>query len=589
MLKSFEIPLGLGVVFTALVGLAACGGDDAGSQHDSADADVVAVDTAVAVDTTTDTWTPGELGDPCSENVDCASGWCVPSANGLECTAGCDFGCPNGWECGQVANQGTDQVFVCVDPTVTLCQPCETDEDCTAFALGATHRCLDSGPAGRFCGKSCAVGDVQCPAGYTCEPDDGAVEPGAPGQCVPTEGLATCACNALASELELGTVCHVTNAFGTCAGVRWCGSAGLTPCDARVPAVETCNGVDDDCDGELDEALESGGACDIVNAYGTCPGVGFCVAGELDCVGIAPEAEACDGRDQNCDGVTDEGFPDTDDDGAADCVDEDDDGDGTVDSEDCAPKNAAVSKTAEEACDGVDNDCDGLTDEEDATLCSAYYRDVDGDGRGDEDVAPRCLCGPDAITSFTVGNAEDCDDLDEDVHPGAPERCNSGDDDCDGQTDEGVEAPCGGCVNICIVDNGPGTALPFTPTAANALHVTLDTAGALTLSPGQTSGWYRQVVAGWPQGGTHWTVVFVDATLPGAGAATLSIRHRWGASLATLSSAPWTVAAGPYPPANFPLLIDATAPLIEVELTLNGTGGNLPVVRELSVLGQQAP
>ncbi|TNF32387.1 MAG: hypothetical protein EP329_10385 [Deltaproteobacteria bacterium] len=567
--------------------LAACGGDDSGSHAgDADDADAVAVDTIVAVDTVTDTWVPGELGDPCDENLDCASGWCVPSAAGLVCTSGCENGCPSGWECGQVTNQATDEVYVCIDPTVSLCQPCETDDDCTVYAAGAGHRCLDSGPAGRFCGKSCSVGDVQCPPGFTCEPEEGGE--GAEGQCVPETGLATCACNALAEALELATTCRVANGFGVCPGVRWCGPDGLTPCDAPIPAEETCNGADDDCDGETDEGVATGTSCDIVNVYGTCPGTGFCVAGEVQCVGVAAEAEVCDGRDQNCNGEADEGFPDLDDDGIADCVDPDDDGDGTPDDQDCAPKDAAISKTAVERCgNGVDEDCDGLTDEEGATDCQPFYRDVDQDGRGDEDTAPRCLCGPDPITSFTVGNSEDCDDLDEDVHPGGTERCNEKDDDCDDNTDEGVQAPCGGCVNVCIIDNGPGTGLPFTPTGSNSSNVTLGMNGALTLAAGQATGWYRQTVAGWPQGNTRWTVIFVDATLPGSGASTLKIRYRTGASLAALTTASWSPYAGPYPPANFPLLINATAPLIEVELTLSGSGGSVPTVTSLSVLGQQ--
>jgi len=578
------------VGFALGLALAGCGGDDSGRHDRDADADAVTVDTTVAVDTVTDTFVPGELGDPCGDNRHCASGWCVPSADGLVCTAGCETGCPSGWECGQIANQTTDEVYVCVDPNVTLCQPCEEDEDCVAFAGGAGHRCLDSGPAGRFCGKACTIGDAQCPPGFTCEGDGGAIEAGASGQCVPDTGLATCACNPLAEDLELSTTCHVDNAVGSCEGVRWCGPDGLTPCDARVPAEESCNGVDDDCDGQTDEAVASGAPCDVVNAHGTCPGTGFCVAGELQCVGVEAEAEICDGRDQDCDGLTDEGFPDSDDDGIADCMDGDDDDDGTPDEQDCAPKNPAISKTAIESCgDGVDEDCDGLTDEEGATDCAPYYRDIDHDGRGDRDVAPRCLCGPDPITSFVVGNDEDCDDLDDEVHPGAAERCNGKDDDCDDSTDEGVQAPCGGCVNICIIDNGPGTGLPFTPSGTNSANVALDTGGNLTLGAGQASGWYRQIVAGWPQGGTTWSVIFVDATLPGAGAATLSLRHRTGANLAALAQAGWSAYAGPYPPANFPLLIDASAPLIEVELTLSGSGGSVPVVHSLSVLGEQTP
>jgi hypothetical protein len=55
------------------------------------------------------------------------------------------------------------------------------------------------------------------------------------------------------------------------------------------------------------------------------------------------EAETCDGVDNDCNGVVDDGFPDSDHDGIADCVDTDEDGDGTIDSEDCRPLDPAVS------------------------------------------------------------------------------------------------------------------------------------------------------------------------------------------------------------------------------------------------------
>jgi len=579
-----------------IAGVGACGGDDTGQRRDvtgeedgTADVDTAApVDTFVAPDTMpADTAGTVLFGEPCGDNIACDSGWCVPSASGLVCTHGCEDGCPTGWECGRILNRGTDFVDVCLDGTVTLCQPCEADADCAAFAPGANHRCLDAGAAGRFCGKSCVIGDTQCPPGFSCVADDDPAE-GQPGQCMPDEGLETCACNALGSKLTLATPCRTENALGVCEGWRWCGEDGLTACDAAPAVEETCNNRDDDCDGQTDEGLPAGEACAVVNAFGSCPGVGFCVAGEVECVGVPAEAEVCDGRDQDCDGQTDEGFPDFDGDHTPDCMDTDDDDDGTPDDQDCAPKDAAISKTATEVCgDGVDNDCDGMKDEEGATGCALYYRDVDQDGRGSEALPARCLCAAEGATAYTVQNQEDCDDLDEDVHPGAAERCNGKDDDCNGATDEGVQAPCGGCVNVCLVDNGAGTTRPFALTGSNGSNVAVDGAGALSLTSGQTTGWYRQVLTGWPSGSTHWSVVFVDATLSGTG--TVRVRYRVGATATALASATWSVSFGPYPPQNFPLYINANAPLLEVELTLTraAAGDATPVVRSLSVLGEQ--
>ncbi len=103
----------------------------------------------------------------------------------------------------------------------------------------------------------------------------------------------------------------------------------------------TCDGVDDDCDGLFDE--------DFVSTPTTC-GVGACSGntGQLLCSGGtledtcdpfegASSTDPCDGIDNDCDGTTDEGFPDFDLDGSADCVDPDDDNDGVLDVEDCAP------------------------------------------------------------------------------------------------------------------------------------------------------------------------------------------------------------------------------------------------------------
>jgi len=72
-----------------------------------------------------------------------------------------------------------------------------------------------------------------------------------------------------------------------------------------------------------------------------------CIAGQPQaCVPGAPAPEACDGLDNNCDGTIDEGFLNTDGDAQADCVDPDDDNDGVLDVTDCAPLNPAASAGA---------------------------------------------------------------------------------------------------------------------------------------------------------------------------------------------------------------------------------------------------
>jgi hypothetical protein len=106
----------------------------------------------------------------------------------------------------------------------------------------------------------------------------------------------------------------------------------------------------------------------------------------------------------------------------------DPDGDGSPWPEDCDQDRADVHPGAVEACNGLDDDCDGETDPADAEGCLVAYEDLDGDGVAGTE---RCLCD----VAGLVASAEDCDDTRAEVHPGAEEVCNGLDDNCDGTTD----------------------------------------------------------------------------------------------------------------------------------------------------------
>jgi hypothetical protein len=107
------------------------------------------------------------------------------------------------------------------------------------------------------------------------------------------------------------------------------------------------------------------------------------------------------------------------------------DQDGFAPPDDCNDNDAGMNPGAVEICDGVDQNCNGRTDE-DATDVLIFCPDSDGDGYGDpEREVPAC-----EASGVLVEDCTDCNDLNEATHPGAAEFCDDHDNDCDGETDE---------------------------------------------------------------------------------------------------------------------------------------------------------
>jgi hypothetical protein len=99
---------------------------------------------------------------------------------------------------------------------------------------------------------------------------------------------------------------------------------------------------------------------------------------------------------------------------------------------DCNDADPLINPNATEICDGIDNDCNGLTD--DGLVFAMYYVDADGDGFGDEATGVESCSQPQ--NTITIGG--DCNDANDQIYPGATEICDSEDNDCDGSTDEGL-------------------------------------------------------------------------------------------------------------------------------------------------------
>ena len=284
--------------------------------------------------------------------------------------------------------------------------------------------CVDADEDGFF------VGPASC--GETdCDDADADVNPGNVEACNGVDDD----CNGMVDDAILDQVCGVGGCETTVPG---CVDGDVPTCTAGDPSDEICNAIDDDCNGTVDDDL----GAPIVCGTGACERMvpGCAGGGTMTCTPGTPGLESCNGIDDDCDGTTDESLPTTTC-GIGACRQ-------TVSTcVDGAPRACVPGTPGVEACNGIDDDCNGTADDGFGTATC-------GTGTCSRTVSTCVMGMPQMCMPGTAGT----------------EICNNLDDDCDGTPDDGLgSSSCGlgacartvmNCLSGVPQTCTPGSAVP---------------------------------------------------------------------------------------------------------------------------------
>jgi cysteine-rich repeat protein len=430
---------------------------------------------ALTLDGTDETW----LNDPTT----CGIGECASNGN-LICQAGaqidtCSAGTPSAELCdnldndcdGSIADDGVDETWynqptscgigVCAAAGNWICssgqqtdtcqigQPTGNDDNCN----GLDDNCNGQIDENYVPDSSCFLPGA-CAAGNVASSCDNGVET----QC--TTGLPTQeTCNNIDDNcdgnIDEGLTQSTSNQNGLCLGNTETCNAGNWIADQSnyAPVSEICDNLDNDCNGQVDEGLTRPTSCGVGACSGNA-GIETCSAGTWGgdtCdpfAGAAIDDSLCNGIDDNCNGQMDEDYvslPTSC--GIGACY--------STGSTSCIAGSVVDSCTAgtpaadDATCDGVDNDCNGQTDEGYVPITSCFLPGVCAAGN----IASTCVAGVE--TACTTGQPTGSDD-----------NCNGLDENCDGTADDNyvpIQTNCGlgvcaatgltSCVSGSVVDS----------------------------------------------------------------------------------------------------------------------------------------